>query len=180
MAINAMFAAVALAIRPVEYEDFNAATYTGKTGRIVIPHKAEATISRYYINQSNAAIHVVRLNSTNGCFVAPVGKTSWYISLTKDDPDGTKWSAGASVSSNDMEVKEDQVLNLDVGQSLKASIEVKPGTDGLVSMSLKVVDQTKRLFSISDNTPNQTKFKPGLQVLDLAGKVIWERALEFS
>jgi hypothetical protein len=174
-----------------EPQDFDPVSYKGKTGRIVIPHKGDGEIT-LSINEAQSLLgqsRNLRLTSTNGDFVAPAGKIQYIssIELTQTDEAGTRWKARTYVGVLDQDgnnaptkLKEGQVLNLDIGQSLKAAMEVSPAAAGQVSMNMQITDNGKHSFTVSKDTPSLVRDKPKFQVLDSDGKVLWEDSLEYG
>ncbi len=161
-------------------QTFDAASYQGETGQVILSWRGPCDLTAWGSNGSN----MLTLHSDTGTVTAPAGPlrvSSW--TLTATDERGRDWSLtgrpsyAGQMSGGTLNVSAAQPVQLSVGPPLTARVVVdsSPGADEL-SMGFELTDRGGASYTISGGEGDA----PGFEVLDASGQVVWSGDFEYG
>lgn len=157
-------------------ETFDAASYKGDKGRIKALFNGESTIEVTKKGKEKP----MELVSDNGEFYAPVGEYKIdYYEMRKKDKSGYMWSAYSYIYGSKnltATVEKDSDAEIDVGQSLTASVSAKKSGEDVITVSLRVNDSKNHYFAIMDKNSKA----PGFVAVDKNGKTVMSGDFEYG
>lgn len=161
-------------------KSFDAATYQGETGQVVLPWRGPCELTA--VGESGGGMLTVK--SDTGTLTVPAGRLqvmSW--TLKASDARGREWSVTGcpsyerQMSGSTLNVSAAQPVELSVGPPLTARVIVdsSPGASEL-SLDFELTDRGGGSYTLSG--PGGAP--PGFEVVDAAGKVVWSGDFEYG
>ena len=158
-------------------ETFNASAYKGKTGKIKLDGWS-SNASMVVIAISKNRSKSLRANTKNGTFILPTGK--YLISYISLKAGKKNWSASVYHKNSDqnsyLNIEENKTVNYPIGEPFKIEVTSKKKAGGRYTFSLSMKDHAGNKAMIYAGKKN----KPAIQILDLKGKVLLEKTLEYG
>lgn len=169
-----------MGLRSMQVEDFDPAAFKGKTGRIILTHKAESEL--VMMGMGGMSAKRLRFKTTDGVITAPEGKyfPFEYTAFARDQA-GKKWKASCMLfrgSGDQLSVIAESPRDLTVGPPFIAKVTVTREPGGEVGIDLKVTGSCGNSYTLqqadSDNAP------PGFEVIGPDGKVVLKDKFHFG
>jgi len=159
--------------------DFNADSYHGTVGDIILPNKTPASL----VLCKEETLRRLRVTVSDGRATAPVGSykvESYRASAT--DQNGDEWTAewDPDREQSPTIVVGAAPVHLDVGPPFAASVtsETRRSRAAVADFTLVITGAGNRPYTVTNHSPSASP--PGLQVLDKAGRVVWHGNFEYG
>ncbi|MBI5818415.1 MAG: hypothetical protein HZA88_05465 [Verrucomicrobia bacterium] len=169
-----------MGLRTMQVEDFDPAKFQGKTGRILLSHKAESEL--VVMSMGGIGTKRLRFKTLDGVITAPEGKyfPFEYTAFARD-PAGKKWKASCTLlggSVDDVSVSAESPRELAVGPPFTAKVTVTKEPGGEVGIDLKLTGQGGGRYTIQQMDSNDTP--PGFEIIGPDGKVVLKDKFHFG
>lgn len=159
-------------------EDFDPSTYEGETGAIVLSYRGPSSLAI----EDRETQKDLRLSTTNGVMVAPLGKYKLGVyRATKRDGDGKEWQAHTYFGSRrgaEIEVGGDVPLPLTVGPPFTARAKSSKRAHPNVRLDFQLTDAGGAKYSIY--SPAGRPPAPKFEITDVTGKRVLSGKFEYG
>lgn len=156
--------------------DFNAKSYRGTVGDIILPNKTPASL----VLAKEKTLKRLRVEISDGTAKAPVGsyKVESY-SASATDADGNEWTAEWTPDREQSPtiVVGDAPVHLDVGPPFVATVTAET-TGRRADFALEVTGNGNRPYTLRNTDARASP--PRFEVLDGSGNVVWSGDFEYG
>lgn len=159
-------------------EDFDPMHYKGEMGNLVFPYKGKSLLY-LYTNLKSKRPRLLRLSTTTGLMMAPVGIShclSSYFAFAKDNY-GTEWEAFCAPRIREITVESGSSQQLEIGPPFTASIDIKSKGADEVEFNLKMLDLGGNRAYISKSDSRSDAW---FQIITPSGDIVWQDKFTFS
>ncbi|MFC1525075.1 hypothetical protein ACFL5I_01670 [Planctomycetota bacterium] len=152
-------------------EVFDSSQYQGAMGKIILPYKGESLLVLIRKKDEDKRI---RLFTTDGIFMVPVGtfSLSQYDIFAKDD--NIKWTASGSLRLRKLyQISADTPLELEIGPPFTASIFIKEGEQNEVKLHFELIGRGGNRFIIRNS-------EPSFHMIAHTGSTLWQGKFKYG
>jgi energy-coupling factor transporter transmembrane protein EcfT len=158
-------------------ENFDIATYQGKTGKI----KLDSWDGEASFTIKGTGRKRLNIQTKNGILILPIGEHQIScLSLTAKDKNNKTWHAsvtpGTWKNPFKIDVEENKTAIFQTGEPFNIEVTSRKKIGGLYTFSLSMKDKAGNKAMIY----TRGKGKPAVQLLDEKEKILWEKALEYG
>jgi hypothetical protein len=164
------------AYEPITVKPFDAATYAGETGTIMLNYAGDATLQ---VGTTNANEHLA-LSGSGGVITAPAGVLSPSRFEGKREGRGGTWEVSAYLgrgNSKTITVASDMPVAFEAGPPLSASIKVKQKANRQVSLDFELKGRDAQRYTITGPKRQQT---PRFEIRDGQGEIVLSGAFAYG
>ncbi len=162
-----------------ETTDFDPSTYTGAVGTISCSWTGKCSL---VMSEQDGSGQRIRVHLANGAGKAPAGRfTLSSCDLTATDDRGTEWTARGyfySPQAPDIVVRAGSNQEIKIGPPFRISVKVQSDEDNNASLSLSVIGQDNREYSILD--AGAYPVPPSFEVASKSAQILWQGKFEFG
>ena len=171
---------VMMGFRAMQVEDFDAAKFQGKMGKITLAHKGESELVLMGIGGMETKR--VRFKTRDGVVSVPEGKYfPFEFTAFAQDQAGTKWRASSMLfrgAADELTVSAESPQELAVGPPFTAKVTVAKQSGSEVSFDLKVRGQGGHSYTFRG--ADEKDASPGFEVVGPDGKVVLTDKFHFG